>query len=66
MADNEVIEQAMSNGIVFKAGSKEKKGKEKSSIKSKAKKKSYVTGLHGSGSAKKKADIRTKRAGRQK
>ena len=34
--------------------------------KTKAKKKSYITGMHGSGSAKMKAEIRRKRANRNK
>ena len=53
------IEEAMMGGIVFK-GKKEKK------IKTKAKKKTYITGLHGSGAAKMKAEIRRKRANRHK
>ena len=39
---------------------------EEEKVKTKAKKKSYITGLHGSGSAKMKADIRKKRANRHK
>ena len=35
-------------------------------VKTKAKKKTYITGLHGSGAAKKKADIRKRRANRHK
>lgn len=50
-------------GIVFK-GRKEKK--EENKIKTKAKKKTYITGLHNSGSAKMKAEIRRKRANRHK
>ena len=33
-------------------------------VKTKAKKKTYITGLHGSGAAKMKAEIRRKRANR--
>ena len=54
------IEKAITDGIVFKGGKYEEK------VKTKAKKKSYITGLHGSGSAKMKADIRKKRANRHK
>ena len=35
-------------------------------VKTKAKKKQYITGAHGSGAAKKKADIRRQRANRHK
>jgi hypothetical protein len=57
------IEKAITDGIVFKGGkSSGRKNEEK--VKTKAKKKSYITGLHGS--AKMKADIRKKRANRHK
>ena len=59
------IEKAITDGIVFK-GRKLPKGKNVEKVKTKAKKKSYITGLHGSGSAKMKADIRKKRANRHK
>ena len=58
------LSQAMTGGIVFRkapTGGNAKKG-----VKTKAAKKSYITGAHGSGSAKKKAEIRTKRANRHK
>ncbi len=58
------IDKVISNGIVFKGKSKQKP--EEPKIKTKAKKKSYITGLHGSGSAKMKADIRRRRANRHK
>ena len=54
------------NGITFKAGSKGGKKKEDPKVKTKAKKKQYITGAHGSGSAKMKADIHRKRANRHK
>ncbi len=54
-------------GIVFRGGSKkERPTNEAGKVKTKAKKKSYITGAHGSGSAKMKADIRRKRANRHK
>lgn len=57
------IEKAITDGIVFKGGkSSGRKNEEK--VKTKAKKKSYITGR--SGSAKMKADIRKKRANRHK
>ena len=57
------IEKAITDGIVFKGG---KSSGRKNEEKVKTKKKSYITGLHGSGSAKMKADIRKKRANRHK
>ena len=54
------IEEAMMGGIVFKG--KKDKPKEENKIKTKAKKKTYITGQHGSASAKMKAEIRRKRA----
>ena len=58
------VEKILTEGVVFKkaAGSKLKEDK----VKTKAKKKTYITGLHGSGAAKMKADIRKKRANRHK
>ena len=59
------IDKIMTEGIVFK---KKSSGgaKNEDKVKTKAKKKTYITGLHGSGSAKMKADIRKKRANRHK
>lgn len=56
----------MGGGITFKGGPKKEKGKEEPKVKTKARKKQYITGAHGSGSAKMKADIRRKRANRHK
>ena len=53
------------NGISFSRGGtkpKEDDGK----VKTKAKKKKYITGAHGSGSAKQKAKYREQRANRHK
>ena len=50
--------------IVFKGKKEKPKGDEK--VKTKAKKATYIRGLHGSGAAKMKADIRKKRANRHK
>ena len=58
------IEEAMMGGIVFNG--KKDQPKEEYKVKTKAKKKTYITGLHGSGSAKMKAEIRKKRANRHK
>lgn len=59
------IEDAMMGGIVFK-GKKESSGKDENKVKTKAKKTSYIKGTHGSGAAKMKAEIRRKRANRNK
>ena len=58
------IEAAMMGGIVFKG--QKTKPKEENKVKTKAKKKTYITGLHNSGAAKMKAEIRRKRANRHK
>ncbi len=58
------IEKAIMEGIVFKG--KKDKPQEENKIKTKAKKKTYITGQHGSASAKMKADIRRWRANRNK
>ena len=52
----------MMGGIVFKEKKEKPKGEAK--VKTKAKKKTYITGLHNSGAAKMKAEIRRKRANR--
>ena len=60
------IDDVILNGITFRGGPKKERpanGSEK--VRSKPQKK-YVTGAHGSGSAKKKADIRKARATRHK
>ena len=57
----------MGGGITFRGGpKKEKNPREAEKVKTKAKKKQYITGAHGSGAAKKKADIRRQRANRHK
>lgn len=59
------IEKILTQGMVFKkTGTSANQQEEK--VKTKAKKKTYITGLHGSGAAKMKADIRKKRANRHK
>ena len=56
------IEEAMMGGIIFKG--KKERPKEEKKVKTQAKKKTYITGLHNSGAAKMKAEIRRKRANR--
>ncbi len=60
------IDAVIMGGITFKGGPKREKRPEPEKVKTKAKKKQYITGAHGSGAAKKKADIRARRANRHK
>ena len=60
------ISQVILNGITFRGGPKKDKPATGTKVKTKAKKKKYITGSHGSGSAKMKAEIRRKRANRHK
>ena len=57
------LEKILEHGISFSGSSAPKDDKEKK-VKTKAKKKAYITGQHFSGAAKKKADIRRRRANR--
>ena len=54
----------LQNGINFGRGGE--KPKEDGKVKTKAKKKKYITGAHGSGSAMQKAKDREQRANRRK
>ncbi len=60
------IDAVIQGGITFRGGGKSKPKTDEGKVKTKAKKKQYITGAHGSGSAKMKADIRRKRANRHK
>lgn len=60
------IDEVIMNGVTFRGGPKGQPRKEGEKVKSKAKKKAYITGSHGSASARKKADIRRARANRHK
>ncbi len=53
------------NGLNFRKGG-ENNDERKDSVKTKARKKQYVTGAHGSGSARQKAKYREQRANRNK
>lgn len=57
MASDNEIQYAIMNGISFSKGKSEKK-EDPNKVKTKARKKSYQTGLHKSGAAKHKAEIR--------
>ena len=59
------IDAVITEGIVFKSSAKSPQ-KGGNNVKTKARKKGYITGAHGSASAKKKADIRRQRANRHK
>lgn len=60
------IDKVIEQGITFRGGPKRERTEATDKVKTKAKKKQYITGAHGSASAKKKADIRQKRANRHK
>ena len=57
------FDDILMNGISFGRGG-QRKADDK--VKTKAKKKKYITGAHGSGSAQQKAKYREKRANRHK
>ncbi|MBO4906922.1 MAG: hypothetical protein J5486_07810 [Bacteroidaceae bacterium] len=60
------LDEVMLNGITFRGAPKGQPRSEQERVKTKARKKAYATGAHGSGAAKKKADIRRARANRHK
>ena len=62
---NSQFENILMNGINFGRGG-ERKDPAAGKVKTKAKKKKYITGAHGSGSAKQKAKYREQRANRHK
>ena len=58
------FQNILENGINFGRGGDKPKNDNK--VKTKAKKKQYITGAHGSGSARQKAKYRQQRANRHK
>ena len=60
------IDAVILEGITFKGGPKGGPKKDEAKVKTKAKKKKYITGAHGSGSARQKAKYRQQRANRHK
>ena len=67
MSKGDDIDQIIAGGgVVFSRGSQSNGTRDDDKVKTKAKKKTYITGLHGSGAAKMKAEIRRKRANRHK
>ena len=63
--NNDDFQLILENGINFGRGG-ERKDPNEGKVKTKAKKKKYITGSHGSGSAKMKSKIREKRANRSR
>ena len=59
------FDDILMNGINFGRGGQKKKSDD-DKVKTKAKKKKYITGAHGSGSAQQKAKYRENRANRHK
>lgn len=57
------FDKILVEGAVFKKKT-EKKSSDENKVKTKAKKATYIKGLHGSGSAKMKAEYRKRRANR--
>ena len=66
MRGGDDIDTVILEGITFRGSTKGRAKKDEPKVKTKAKKKQYITGAHGSGAAKKKADIRRQRANRHK
>ena len=62
---SEIDEIIEGGGLVFRRGGGSKSGGD-DKVKTKAKKKKYITGAHGSGSARQKAKYRQQRAKRHK
>ena len=65
MSKEDDFQNILENGISFGRGG-ERKNPNEGKVKTKAKKKKYVTGAHGSGSARQKAKYREQRANRHK
>ncbi|MBQ7423010.1 MAG: hypothetical protein IJV27_12865 [Prevotella sp.] len=61
---DEIDDIITGGGLIFKGAPKGNKDDDK--VKTKAKKKKYITGAHGSGSARQKAKYREQRANRHK
>jgi hypothetical protein len=65
MSKGDDIDAIISGGGVVFRGTKSDGGQKDDKVKTKAKKKKYITGAHGSGSAKQKAKYREQRANRK-
>ena len=64
MSKEDDFQSILENGISFGRGGGPRPQEDK--VKTKAKKKKYITGAHGSGSARQKAKYREQRANRHK
>lgn len=65
MAGNKEVNDVIENGLIFRPDrSGNHQQRQNGKVKTKARKKQYITGLHGSAAAKKKARIRERRANR--
>lgn len=64
MSKGDDIDAIIQGGVVFGRGGRRQEDTDK--VKTKAKKKKYITGAHGSGSAKQKAKYREQRANRRR
>ena len=64
MGKEDDFQQILENGINFGRGG-ERRDPNEGKVKTKAKKKKYITGAHGSGSARQKAKYREQRANRK-
>ena len=65
MSKGDDIDSIIQEGIIWGRGARDETPK-KQKTKTKAKKKAYITGAHGSGSARQKAKYRAARANRHK
>lgn len=65
MSKGDDIDSIIQEGIIWGRGARDEAPK-KQKTKTKAKKKAYITGAHGSGSARQKAKYRAARANRHK
>lgn len=63
---DDIDEIIAGGGIVFSGARPDNANSKNGKVKTKAKKKGYITGAHGSGSAKQKAKYREQRANRHK
>ncbi|MBR6262740.1 MAG: hypothetical protein IKR05_05930 [Prevotella sp.] len=67
MSKGDDIDAIIEGGLVWGRGGGDNSSKANNGkVKSKAKKKAYITGAHGSGSARQKAKYREQRANRKK
>ncbi len=64
MSKGDDIDAIIQGGVIFGRGGQRREDTGK--VKTKAKKKKYITGSHGSGSAKQKAKYREQRANRRR